>query len=89
VRKVYYNITITALSVTVALLIGTIELMSILADKLALTGGVWDWVSHIDLNKIGFVIVALFVVTWAVALGVWHFGRIEQRWNARLHNQQA
>ena len=50
VRKVYYNITITGLSVAVALIIGTIELMSIFADKLSLTGGVWDWVSSLDLN---------------------------------------
>jgi high-affinity nickel-transport protein len=84
VRKVYYNITITGLSVAVALLIGTAELLAILADKLGLSGGVWDWVGGLDLNKVGFAIVGLFVLVWGVALAVWKLGRIEQRWDARL-----
>ena len=74
VRKVFYNITITALSVAVALIIGGIELLAVFADKLNLTGGVWDWVSNLDLNYVGYAIVGLFVVTWAVALAVWRFG---------------
>ncbi len=84
VRKVFYNITVTGLSVAVALLIGTIELLSVLADKLSLTGGVWDFASNIDLNVVGYAIVGLFVLTWALALGVWHFGRIEERWSAKV-----
>jgi high-affinity nickel-transport protein len=83
-RKIFYNITITGLSVAVALIIGSIELMSVLADKLGLTGGVWDFVSHIDLNLVGYGIVGLFVLTWAGALAVWHVGRIEERWSAGL-----
>ncbi|MEP7091687.1 MAG: HoxN/HupN/NixA family nickel/cobalt transporter [Nocardioidaceae bacterium] len=84
VRKVYYNITITALSVAVALLIGTIELVSILADKLSVETGPVAWVGSLDLNHVGFAIVGLFVVTWVVALAVWRFGRIEERWSAGL-----
>jgi len=84
VRKVYYNLTITGLSVAVALLIGTAELLSILADRLHLTGGVWSWVGGLDLNKIGYGIVAVFVVVWGVAVAVWRLGRIEQRWSAGL-----
>jgi high-affinity nickel-transport protein len=84
VRKVYYNIIITGLSVAVALIIGTIELMSILADKLHLTGGVWALVSTVDLNKIGFLIVALFILTWAIAVAVWRLGNIEEKWTARI-----
>ncbi len=89
VRKIFYNITITALSVAVALLIGTIELLAVLADKLSLTGGIWDFVSTLDLNIIGYAIVTLFVITWAIALSVWHFGRIEERWSATLQNTEA
>jgi high-affinity nickel-transport protein len=81
VRKVFYNITITGLSVAVALGIGTIELMSVLAAKLGLNGGVWDLVAHVDLNAVGYAIVGLFVATWGIALAVWHFGRIEERWS--------
>ncbi|MEA2154018.1 MAG: nickel/cobalt transporter (NiCoT) family protein [Solirubrobacteraceae bacterium] len=84
VRKVFYNITITALSVAVALIIGLIELLSVFADKLNLTGGLWDWVSNLDLNYVGYAIVGLFVITWVIALAVWHFGDIEAKWTAKL-----
>jgi nickel/cobalt transporter (NiCoT) family protein len=79
-RKLYYNLTITGLSIAVALLIGTIELLSIAADRLRLDGGFWDWVSRIDLNAVGYIVVGLFVATWAIALAVWRFARIEERW---------
>jgi high-affinity nickel-transport protein len=82
VRKVYYNLTITGLSVAIAFIVGTVELLSIAADKLSLTGGIWDWASNVDLNAMGYFIVGLFVLTWAVALAVWRFGRIEERWSA-------
>ncbi len=82
VRKVYYNLTITGLSVAVALIIGTVELLGLFAEKLDLHGFFWDWVAGLDLNIIGFVIVGLFFVTWIVALLVWKFGRIEAKWTA-------
>jgi nickel/cobalt transporter (NiCoT) family protein len=82
VRKLYYNITITGLSVLVALLIGTVELAGLFAQKLGAHGGLWGWVAGIDLNTLGFVIAGMFVLTWAIALSVWHFGRIEERWTA-------
>jgi nickel/cobalt transporter (NiCoT) family protein len=84
VRKIYYNITVTALSVVVALVIGTIELVAVLSDKLSLNGGVWDFISGVDLNYVGYAIAGVFVLTWAIALAVWRFGRIEQRWSSRL-----
>jgi nickel/cobalt transporter (NiCoT) family protein len=80
VRKVFYNLTITGLSVAVALLVGTVELLSILTQSLSLRGGIWDFLSSVNLNTIGFVIVGMFVVTWLGAMAVWRFGRIEQRW---------
>jgi high-affinity nickel-transport protein len=84
VRKVYYNITITGLSVIVALVIGTIELSGIFAEHLNATGPFWVWLEGIDLNTLGFIIVGMFVATWAIALAVWHFGRIEERWGANV-----
>ncbi|GAA1887892.1 HoxN/HupN/NixA family nickel/cobalt transporter [Streptantibioticus ferralitis] len=80
VRKVYYNLTITGLSIAVALIIGGIELLGLIGDKLSLTGPFWDSVGSIDLNTVGFWIVGLFVVTWAVALAVWKFARVEEKW---------
>jgi high-affinity nickel-transport protein len=84
IRKVYYNITVTALSVAVALGIGTVELVGILADRLAIHSGPLGWMAGLDLNHVGYAIVALFVLTWLVALAVWRFGRIEERWSEHL-----
>ncbi len=80
-RKLFYNVTVTGLSVAVALLIGSIELLSVLADRLNLTGGVWRLVAGLDINLAGYVIVGLFIATWAIALAAWRLGRIEQRWS--------
>ena len=84
VRKIYYNLTVTGLSVAVALVIGTIELGGLVASQLGLTGPLWTTLENIDLNTIGFMIVGLFVATWALALGVWRYGHIEERWTALL-----
>jgi high-affinity nickel-transport protein len=83
VRKVYYNITVTGLSIAVALVIGTAELLGLLAEQFGWTGGFWDWVGGLDLNIIGFVIVGMFVLTWIAALLIWRFGRIEERWTVQ------
>lgn len=84
VRKVYYNITITALSVLVALGIGGIEVLSIVVDRFAITSGPLAWVGGLDLNAVGFVIVGIFIASWAVALLVWRFAHIEDKWEAGL-----
>ena len=89
VRKVFYNITITGLSVAIALVIGTIELGGLIASQLNLSGAFWGWFENIDINVLGFVIVGIFIATWAVALSVWRFGRIEERWNAHLGDSEA
>src|SRR2546430_10239500 len=86
VRKVYYNITITGLSVAVALLIGTVELLSILADRFNLSGGVWDWLGRPDLNKLGVGIVGMFIAVWVLAVGGWKFCRIEERLSATVRD---
>ncbi len=89
VRKVYYNITITTLSIIVALLIGTIEMLGLLADQLGWRGAFWQWVGGLNLNSIGYAIVGLFVITWAVALLVWRYGRFEERWASPLGPESA
>jgi nickel/cobalt transporter (NiCoT) family protein len=81
VRKVFYNITITGLSVFVAMFIGTIELLGLVSQEANLTGGFWNFMANFNINTAGFVIVGMFVCTWAVALSVWHFGKIEQKWD--------
>ena len=84
VRKVYYNITVTSLSVAVALVIGGIELISILVDKAGITSGPLATIASIDLTFVGYGIVAFFVVAWLVSITVWRYGRIEEKWSARL-----
>jgi len=84
VRRVFYNLTITGLSVAVAVLIGTVELGGLLASKLDLTGPFWIWLENIDLNTLGLAIVAAFLLTWALSLSIWRIGRIEQRWASAL-----
>ncbi|MGY1730761.1 HoxN/HupN/NixA family nickel/cobalt transporter [Geodermatophilus sp. SYSU D01045] len=81
VRKVFYNLTITVLSVTVALVIGTLVLVGLLVERLHVDGGPLAWLASLDLEFVGFAIVGLFVVTWVVAAVVWRYGRIEQRWS--------
>jgi high-affinity nickel-transport protein len=80
VRKVYYNLTVTGLSVAVALLIGGIELISILVDKLHITRGPLATIGNLNMDDVGYVIVGLFALTWLGAALVWRYGRIEQRW---------
>jgi high-affinity nickel-transport protein len=84
VRKVFYNMTITGLSVAVALVIGTIEIAGLIASEVNLGGAFWTWFENIDINLLGFIIVGMFIATWAIALSVWKFGHIEERWNAHL-----
>jgi nickel/cobalt transporter (NiCoT) family protein len=81
VRKVFYNLTITGLSIFVALFIGTIEILGLIGQEANLTGGFWAFMQNFNINKAGFVIVGMFILTWVIALSVWHFGKIEQKWD--------
>ncbi len=81
VRKVFYNLTITSLSVFVAFFIGAVEIIGLLGQEGHLGGPVWSFLENFNINSAGLFIVGVFVVTWAVALAIWHFGRIEQKWD--------
>jgi high-affinity nickel-transport protein len=80
VRKVFYNLTITVLSVVVALVIGVVVLAGLLANRLGMVSGPLAAIGSLDLQFVGFMIVGLFAAAWAIALAVWHFGQIEERW---------
>lgn len=79
IRKVYYNLSITGLSVAVAFLIGSVELIGLIHEQGNLTDPVTGWISGISLNNVGFVIVALFVAAWAIAVGYWRIAKVDQR----------
>lgn len=90
VRKVYYNIAITGLSVFVALYIGTLELAQVVTAELNLRGGLWNYAAHFNINSAGITIVGIFVGVWAFALLYWRYGKVEQRWErAALRAQHA
>jgi high-affinity nickel-transport protein len=85
VRKVYYNLAITGLSVSICFFIGTIEVLGLLPTEIGgLHGAFWHFMAVFDINKAGFVIVGMFIVTWTLALAFWRFGRVEEKWSARL-----
>lgn len=88
VRKVYYNIVITGLSVSVALFVGGLELTQVIAKQLNLTGGFWNYAASFNLNSAGYIIVGLFAVVWIVALVLWRYGKIEERWHDKAHKAQ-
>ena len=88
VRKVYYNIVITGLSVSVALFVGGLEILQVIVKQLNLTGGLWDYAGRFNLNSAGYIIVGLFAVVWIVALALWRFGKIEERWHNKAHASQ-
>jgi high-affinity nickel-transport protein len=80
VRKVYYNLVITGLSIAAAFLIGTVEILGVITGELHLSGGFWDFVADFDINKAGFAIAGLFAITWIAAVLVWRYGKLEARW---------
>ena len=87
VRKVYYNITITSLSVLIAFVIGGVELLGLLSQQLNINGRFWTAMQHADLNTLGFVIVGMFVVIWAAALFIWRYAHIEEKWSAGMRQR--
>jgi high-affinity nickel-transport protein len=81
VRKVYYNMTVTTLSVLVAMVIGGLELLGLFADKLDLRGGLWNVLGVLgNFDYTGYIVVGVFVATWLVSWLIWRYGRIEERW---------
>jgi nickel/cobalt transporter (NiCoT) family protein len=84
IRKVYYNMIITGLSVAMAFLIGTVELLGLFGSEFDLHGSFWDVMGSFNINTAGFIVVGLFVLTWIVALAVWRFANIESKWESGM-----
>jgi high-affinity nickel-transport protein len=82
VRKVYYNLVITGLSIGAAFIIGTIELLGVLTSELHLRGAFWDVMANFNINVAGFIIAVMFAGVWAAALAYWRWGKVEDRWSA-------
>src|SRR6185437_2794277 len=83
-RKIFYNITTTGLSVAVALFVGTIELLQVLIGMLGLRGPPFDFLAQLNFGVLGYAIVGMFLFAWGLSVGVWKFGRIEERYSMGL-----
>ncbi|MCI4340646.1 MAG: HoxN/HupN/NixA family nickel/cobalt transporter [Thermoplasmata archaeon] len=73
IRKIYYNLTVTIISILVAFVIGGIEILAVVASELGLSGGIWGTLGNLNFEDMGFAVVGLFVVTWAVAAGYYRY----------------
>lgn len=83
VRKVYYNLIVTAISVVAALAVGIVELAQITTEKLHLSGGLWDAIASIDFGNLGYFLVISFLVIWGLAVFIWKFYKIEERYTVK------
>jgi high-affinity nickel-transport protein len=83
-RRIFYNVTITSVSVAVALVIGSIELLQVLVSTLGLRGHLFEAVAQIDFGRLGYVIVGLFLLAWGSSVAVWKLGRIEERFGTEV-----
>ena len=79
-RKIFYNITITSLSIVVALAIGTVELLQVFTRLLDLNGPFCDYMAGLDFGILSYVVVGIFLVAWVVSLTLWRYGRYEERY---------
>jgi high-affinity nickel-transport protein len=89
VRKVYYNLAITGLSVAICFFIGGVETLGLLPQEihgLSQHRGFWGFMYHFNINTAGFVIVGMFIVTWAAAVLIWRYGNVEEKWGGRLQS---
>jgi nickel/cobalt transporter (NiCoT) family protein len=78
-RKMFYNLTVTGLSVAVALFVGTVELVSIITERwLDVHTGIWGTIQRIDLQTMGYAVAGLFVFSWAASAAVWRLARIDR-----------
>ncbi|MDE1768337.1 MAG: HoxN/HupN/NixA family nickel/cobalt transporter [Candidatus Micrarchaeota archaeon] len=77
IRKIYYNLTISIISVAVAIMIGTIELLQVVSLEFKITGGFWGWINAISFETLGFGIIALFMASWAVALLIYRYKNLD------------
>ena len=85
IRKVFYNLTVTSLSVFVALFVGLVELAQIFIHVLRLHGGAYNAIATFDfIGKAGYVIVGAFVIAWVGAFAIYKVRRIDERWAALI-----
>ena len=78
IRKLFYNMTITLISVLVAVLVGVIEVLQILGEKLSLTGGIWGLLGNLDFGAVGLGIIGIFVLSWGISTIVYRVNKYDE-----------
>ena len=78
IRKLYYNLNITLVSVLIAFAIGGVEVLSIIGNRLSLRGGIWDLVANLDFGVIGTAIIGIFVVSWTTSTLIYRWKGYDQ-----------
>ena len=84
IRKIYYNLSITVISVLVAFAIGVVELLQVMATELKLTGAFWGWLGDLDFETLGFGIITMFLVSWLVSVAIWKYQRFDDIYKSKL-----
>lgn len=72
IRKIFYNLTLTVISVLVAFAIGGIELLQVVSGELGWGGPFWNWLDNLNFEALGIAIVVLFIGSWAVAMTIYY-----------------
>jgi high-affinity nickel-transport protein len=78
IRKIYYNLTVTVISILIALAIGTAELLQVVASELRLTGPLWYWLGNLDFEALGLGIIIIFLASWLTSVAIWKTKRLDQ-----------
>lgn len=79
IRKIYYNMTVTGLSVIAALFIGSIEIAQVITPRMGLHTGIWLRLQNLNFNMMGYMMVALFILVWAISYGGWKLLRLDEQ----------
>jgi high-affinity nickel-transport protein len=77
-RKVYYNLTVTIISVAVAFAIGGVELLQVISNQMNLTGAFWTSLASLDFERLGFGIIVIFLVSWLGSVAFWKYKRYDE-----------
>ena len=84
IRKIYYNLTITIISVLVAFVIGAVEILQVIGMELNLTTPFWSWLLNLDFETIGVVIIGMFLASWFVSIAIWKSRRFEETYKLKI-----
>ncbi|MGX0563361.1 HoxN/HupN/NixA family high-affinity nickel-transporter [Staphylococcus schleiferi] len=81
-RKLFYNMTMTAISVIAAIVIGGIEIIQLIGEKQHWDHGFLGWLTQLDFGWLGYILVIVLILSWLIALLVWKVGHFEEKWGA-------